>query len=147
MEGRDVPAPYCLMGRDSTSLLLHGMRLARRYRALAAMALAGCGGAQSPWPSPRANLRASEIRDVVIAHRGALMACYDLGVAPDTRPAGKVTLRWRIGTDGGTSEVSVANSTLHNARVEGCLARQVQAWRFPGGEESQVNYPFAFGGP
>jgi hypothetical protein len=41
----------------------------------------------------------------------------------------------------------MASSTIHNARVEGCVLRQIRTWHFPSSDGvSQVTaYPFSFG--
>jgi hypothetical protein len=61
------------------------------------------------WREPRdaaahGGLSAKEIRDVVVAHRGALMACYELEASNDATLKGTVTVRWRIGPEGSVTE-------------------------------------------
>jgi hypothetical protein len=91
--------------------------------------------------------RPDEIRDVVVAHRGALMACYELEAAKeDSTHGGAVTVRWRIAAEGSVTAVDVVDSTFHNGRVEGCIVRQVRSWHFPpSSDPSEVKFPFAFG--
>jgi hypothetical protein len=53
---------------------------------------------------------------------------------------------WTIDPSGSVTSASVASSTMHNARVEGCILRQVRSWHFPSSDSpSQPTYPFSFG--
>jgi len=60
---------------------------------------------------------------------------------------GGVTAAWTIDATGAVTSASNAGSTIHNARVEGCVLRQVRTWHFPSSDGvSQVTaYPFSFG--
>jgi hypothetical protein len=57
-----------------------------------------------------------------------------------------VTATWTIDASGAVTSASMASSTIHNARVEGCVLRQVRTWRFPSSDGlSQPTFPFSFG--
>jgi hypothetical protein len=91
-------------------------------------------------------LNAEQIRRVVMAHRGALQACYEIEAQKDPTLRGGVTASWTIDAAGAVTSANLASSTIHNARVEGCVLRQVRAWRFPSSDgTSQATYPFSFG--
>jgi hypothetical protein len=91
-------------------------------------------------------LNAEQIRRVVIAHRGALQACYEIEAQKDPTLRGGVTATWTIDASGAVTSANMASSTIHNARVEGCVLRQVRAWRFPSSDgSSQPTFPFTFG--
>ncbi|HLK36411.1 MAG TPA: AgmX/PglI C-terminal domain-containing protein [Polyangiaceae bacterium] len=91
-------------------------------------------------------LSAEQIRRVVLAHKGALQACYEIEAQKDPTLRGGVTIAWTIDSGGGVTSVNVAGSTIHNARVEGCVQRQVRTWHFPASDGvSQAQYPFSFG--
>jgi hypothetical protein len=91
-------------------------------------------------------LNAEQIRRVVLAHKGALQACYEIEAQKDPTLRGGVTVAWTIDPSGGVTSASLAGTTIHNARVEGCVLRQVRAWHFPASDgTSQPTYPFSFG--
>jgi hypothetical protein len=98
------------------------------------------GGASHGGLSPE------QIRRVVVAHRGALQACYEIEAQKDPTLRGGVTAAWTIDATGAVTSASQAGSTIHNARVEGCVLRQVRAWHFPSSDGvSQATFPFSFG--
>ena len=81
-----------------------------------------------------------------LAHRGALQACYEIEAQKDPTLRGGVTATWTIDASGAVTSANMASSTIHNARVEGCVLRQVRAWRFPSSDgSSQPTFPFTFG--
>src|SRR5580704_6548879 len=91
-------------------------------------------------------LSAEQIRRVVVAHRGALQACYEIEAQKDPSLRGGVTAAWTIDASGAVTSATLAGTTIHNARVEGCVLRQVRTWHFPASDgSSQANFPFSFG--
>jgi hypothetical protein len=83
---------------------------------------------------------------VVVAHSGALQACYEIEAQKDPSLRGGVTAAWTIDASGGVTSANLAGSTIHNARVEGCVLRQVRTWHFPASDgTSQATFPFVFG--
>jgi len=103
--------------------------------------LQGGGGGTS-----HGGLNPEQIRRVVIAHRGALQACYEVEAQKDPTLRGGVTTSWTIDATGAVTSASLAGSTIHNARVEGCVLRQVRSWHFPSSDgTSQATFPFSFG--
>ncbi len=104
-------------------------------------------GVRAGTPTAHGGLSAEQIRRVVMAHQGALRACYDIELARNPGLRGGVTMAWKIAPSGLVNTASVAGSTIHNPRVEGCILRQVKSWHFPTAESpSDVNaYPFKFG--
>ena len=82
-----------------------------------------------------------------MAHVGAVRACYDVEAQRDPSLKGGVTVRWTIDPSGRVSGASVVTSTLGNPRVEGCIVRQLEAWRFPSSDAPTVvaGFPFKFG--
>jgi TonB family protein len=92
-------------------------------------------------------LSPEQIERVVRANQSALKYCYELEVQRQPNLRGRVEIAWRITLDGRVSTARVARSTLRNARVEGCMVRQIKRWQFPkpDGGEVRVNYPFIFG--
>ena len=83
---------------------------------------------------------------MVIAHRGALQACYEIEAQKDPTLRGGVTVAWTIDAERRGHEREHGGSTIHNARVEGCVLRQVRTWHFPSSDGvSQATFPFSFG--
>ncbi len=91
-------------------------------------------------------LSPDQIQRVVRAHTGALRACYEIEAQKDPSLRGGVNVSWTIDASGAVTSASVPRSTIHNARVEGCVMRQVRTWRFPASDgTTQVpDYPFMF---
>lgn len=88
------------------------------------------------------------IQRVVMRNRMQIRYCYENELQRIPTLRGTVRMSWRIGGDGRATSVRVAQSTLRNARVEGCIVRQVRRWRFPppdNGQRVGVNYPFMLG--
>src|SRR5215471_686639 len=91
-------------------------------------------------------LSPEQIRRVVMAHLGALRACYESEADRNPNLKGGVTVQWQIAPEGAVSGASLANSSLGNPRVEGCVVRQVRGWKFPSSPTvSSVSWPFKFG--
>jgi hypothetical protein len=100
-----------------------------------------------PGGPPTRCLSADQVRRVVLSHRGALRACYDAELVRNPGLRGGVTLAWKIDPAGSVSSATVASSTIGDARVEGCVLRQVKSWRFPVADDptSVASYPLKFG--
>jgi outer membrane biosynthesis protein TonB len=97
-------------------------------------------------PLSHRGLHPEAIRRVVIDHRGALQACYEAQARKDATLKGGVTVYWVIDASGSVIERRVADSTLGNALVEGCILREVGAWKFPPSDgTSAATFPFSFG--
>jgi len=91
-------------------------------------------------------LGAEQIRRVVVAHRAALQACFEIEAQKDPTLKGGVTVSWTIDAAGAVAMANVGATTIHNARVEGCVLRQVRSWHFPSSDgSSQATFPFSFG--
>ncbi|MDP9037596.1 MAG: AgmX/PglI C-terminal domain-containing protein, partial [Myxococcota bacterium] len=96
--------------------------------------------------SGQGGLNPEQIRRVVMAHRAALQACYEIEAQKDPTLKGGMTVSWTIDPAGAVTSATVAGSTIRNARVEGCVLRQVRAWHFPSSDgPSQATFPFSFG--
>jgi hypothetical protein len=92
-------------------------------------------------------LSSEQVRRVVMAHTGALRACYESEAQRNPNLRGGVTVAWQIDPTGGVTSASLAGTTLSNPRVEGCVVRQVKAWHFPVSDAptTVAGYPFRFG--
>jgi len=92
-------------------------------------------------------LTPEQVRRVVVVHEGALRACYESEAQRNPNLHGGVTVAWQIDSSGSVTSASLGGSTLNNARVEGCIVRQVKAWHFPASNAPTTvgSYPFRFG--
>jgi len=112
-----------------------GAGTAERQVAVASGTGSGTGG-----------LSPEQIRRVVMAHLGALRACYESEAERNPNLKGGVTVLWQIAPEGTVSGASLGGSSLGSPRVEGCVVRQVKGWRFPSSvAPSSVSWPFKFG--
>jgi hypothetical protein len=95
----------------------------------------------------KGGLSQDQVRRVVMAHLGAVRACYESEAQRNPSLKGGVTVQWTIDPSGSVSSASPAGSTLNNARVEGCVVRQVKGWHFPTSESPTIvsGFPFKFG--
>jgi hypothetical protein len=95
----------------------------------------------------KGGLSPDQIRRVVMSHIGAVRACYESEAQRNPGLKGGVTVQWQIDAGGNVTSASVGGSTLGNQRVEGCIVRQVQKWKFPTSESptTVAGFPFKFG--
>jgi outer membrane biosynthesis protein TonB len=93
-------------------------------------------------------LSREQIDRVVRANRAAIKYCFESALQQKPRLQGAVHVQWRIDRKGNVSTTRVEKSTLSDAKVEGCIVRQIQRWKFPlsDGGEVDVVYPFIFRG-
>lgn len=96
----------------------------------------------------RGFLSKEQIDRVVRANQAAIKYCFEAEMQHQPKLEGAVHMNWRIDLQGKVASVRVAKSTLGNARVEGCMARQIKRWVFPkpDGGEVDVTYPFLLRG-
>ena len=95
---------------------------------------------------PTGGLAAEEIRRVVVAHQGALRACYDKVVEKDPSIRGGVTAGWNIDRSGSVTSATIVSETVGHGVPE-CVLRQIRTWKFPEAERptSVAQFPFKFG--
>jgi hypothetical protein len=95
----------------------------------------------------KGGLSPEQIRRVVMTHIGAVRACYETEAQRNPGLKGGVTVQWQIDPAGNVTTASVGGTTLSNARVEGCVVRQVQKWKFPASDSptTVAGFPFKFG--
>ncbi|HEY8076552.1 MAG TPA: AgmX/PglI C-terminal domain-containing protein, partial [Labilithrix sp.] len=87
-----------------------------------------------------------QVRRVVMARVAAIRACYEGEAQKNPSLKGGVTVSWHIDPSGAVTAASLANTSLNNPRVEGCVVRQVRGWHFPSADApTDVSFPFKFG--
>jgi hypothetical protein len=93
----------------------------------------------------RGGLSPDQVRRVVLAHQGALRACYESEAQRNPSLKGGIVLSWQIAPDGSVASPALVSTTLNNARVEGCVLRQLRGWHFPASETQTIVPAFPFG--
>jgi hypothetical protein len=89
-------------------------------------------------------LSAEQIARVVRARSGAFRACYESASARDPRLQGGITVSFNISPSGAV-DARVADSSLGNARVEGCVLRMFNRLHFPPADKAtSANWPLVF---
>ncbi len=87
------------------------------------------------------------IAEVIRSNIGQIRFCYERRLSAVPNLFGKVLVQFSI-QDGGTVLLpKVANSTLSDSVVEGCILRRIASWKFPSppaGTSVLVTYPFLF---
>ena len=98
-------------------------------------------------PTVSGYLTPEQIMRVVRRNQAAVRYCYENELQRQPSLTGRIEIRWRVARSGSVSSARVGSTTMRNARVEGCIVRQVRRWRFPepDGGEVDVNFPFIFG--
>jgi hypothetical protein len=89
---------------------------------------------------------ADVIRRVVLRNIGQVNRCYEQGLATNPGLAGRVAVRFVIGSGGSVIAATVPNETLGMPSVSACIAGAVQRWSFPVPPDSgaiTVTYPFS----
>ncbi len=88
----------------------------------------------------------SDVLKVVKRRQRGIQFCYEKELARNPSLKGKVTMGWIIGTNGKAMRATVQNSSLGNKVVEGCMARNINRWRFekPEGGLCKIRFPFVF---
>ena len=96
--------------------------------------------------SARGGLSPEQVRRVVMAHEGAMRACYESEAQRNPSLQGGIILSWQIQPDGAVAAPALASSTLNNPRVEGCVLRQLRGWHFPASDSPTIvpSFPFKF---
>lgn len=89
------------------------------------------------------------IRNVVLAHRKAVRACYDAGRKKHPTLEGDMTIHFVLAPDGKveSAELNIQRSNITAASVVACAVKVIKSIQFPPssrGMETTVNYPFNF---
>ena len=94
------------------------------------------------------SLSREQIEKVVRAHAAGIKYCYEKELQRKPSLSGNVDMFWVILPDGTVQKANVKASTMKDAAVEGCIARQVKQWQFPKapGQTIVGRFPFLFKG-
>ena len=98
-------------------------------------------------PVVKGSLDKEIIRRVVRQHRNEIRYCYEKQLQKKPDLAGKVVVKFVVSATGKVQSAVVAETTLKDEAVEGCVTKRVRRWTFPepkGGGIVVVKYPFLF---
>lgn len=87
------------------------------------------------------------IAEVIRKNIGQIRFCYERRLVANPSLYGKVVVLFTIQDGGTVLQPKVAQSTLSDDVVEGCILRRLASWKFPSppaGMSVQVTYPFLF---
>ena len=87
------------------------------------------------------------IRRVIRRHRNEYRYCYEKQLNTKRDLNGKITVKFTIAGNGSVIAAAVADTTMNDRKVEGCLVTKIKRWVFPapkGGGIVIVKYPFVF---
>ncbi len=98
-------------------------------------------------PVVSGGLTAQEVQTVIRANLNQIRHCYEQLLQRSPSASGKVKVNFVVGPSGRVSSASVANSSISDPQLMGCISSAVQRWAFPqprGGQPVTVTYPFVF---
>jgi len=87
------------------------------------------------------------IADVINRHMGQFRFCYEQGLQSSPGLAGRVAVRFTIGSNGQVKSAGIDNTTMNSSLVESCVVNRMRSLKFPlpeGGVDVKVSYPFMF---
>jgi len=100
----------------------------------------------APQPSPDVSCDRGHIRQVIRQRRGAFKFCYERRLQMNQDLEGRVSVRFRIGSDGAVRSAS-SSGNMPDQRVHECVVNQIKRLRFQppeGGGSCTIRYPFTF---
>ena len=97
--------------------------------------------------APCGSLDKELIRTEIRSHEGEARSCYEGGLTRNRSLRGRVSVLFRIASDGQVAASEIQSSTMNDSEVEECLGRSICDWHFPkpqGGGVVIVSYPYNF---
>jgi TonB family protein len=98
-------------------------------------------------PLVSGGLTAQEVLQVIRANLNQIRHCYEQLLQRSPNASGKVGVNFVVGASGRVSSASITDSSIADARMQGCITGAIKRWNFPqprGGQPVSVNYPFVF---
>lgn len=98
-------------------------------------------------PLVSGGLTQQEIATVIRANLNQIRHCYEKLLQSSPNSAGKIKMKFVVGTNGRVKSTQITNSTISNGVMKNCVRNSVRRWAFPkprGGSPVTVNYPFVF---
>ena len=73
----------------------------------------------------------SDIMEVVLANKPALIKCSDEEHQKEPGTTGKLVMRWSIQSNGKVSNVVVVSEEFKNTYMAACVGKVIKSWTFP----------------
>ena len=92
-------------------------------------------------------LTKEEVGAVIHSHLGEIRYCHEASMLANPTIQGKLVLQFTITAQGVVDSVSVASTTIPDAKLPECVVGKLKNWRFPrpkNGVKVSVAYPFLF---
>ncbi len=88
----------------------------------------------------------SDIMQVVLANKTAIVKCVNEQKRKDPGLSGKLVMRWSIQTNGRTKNVSCQTSEFRNTYMASCISGLIKGWSFPKHkvQGKPIDFPFTF---
>lgn len=111
---------------------------------MAAVMSPGVASAQSANLPER--LSQSDIMQVVVANKPAIVKCVNEQKKKDPTLSGRLMMRWTIQTSGKTTSVQVTSDEFKKTYLASCMTGLVKGWSFPKHKKpgAAVDFPFTF---
>ena len=98
-------------------------------------------------PGVDGGLTQQEVSAVIRSHLNEIRHCYEQLLQRSPSSAGKVQVKFVVGQNGRVTSANVANSSISDAQMQGCIVGKIRTWEFPrprGGQVVNIDYPFVF---
>ncbi|WP_257458121.1 adventurous gliding motility protein GltJ [Archangium lipolyticum] len=88
----------------------------------------------------------SDIMQVVLANKPAIVKCVNEQKKKDPGLSGKLVMRWTIQTNGKTKNVSCQTSEFRSTYMATCISGLIKGWTFPKHkvQGDSIDFPFTF---
>ncbi|WNG35830.1 adventurous gliding motility protein GltJ [Archangium violaceum] len=88
----------------------------------------------------------SDIMQVVLANKPAIIKCVNEQKKKDPGLSGKLVMRWTIQTNGKTKNVSCQTSEFRSTYMASCISGLIKGWNFPKHrvQGEPIDFPFTF---
>jgi predicted Zn finger-like uncharacterized protein len=88
----------------------------------------------------------SDIMQVVLANRPAILNCVGEQKTKDPGASGTLVMRWTIRTNGSTTGIVPQTAEYKNSHLATCMTGQIRGWKFPAHKTqgAPIDFPFKF---
>ncbi|WP_375743977.1 adventurous gliding motility protein GltJ [Corallococcus interemptor] len=91
-------------------------------------------------------LQQSDIMQVVLSNKPAIVKCVNEQKQKDPSLSGKLVMRWTVQTSGKTSNVSCRTDEFRSSYMATCITGLIKSWSFPKHQKQgePIDFPFTF---
>jgi hypothetical protein len=92
------------------------------------------------------SLGQSDIMQVVVANKPAILRCVTEQKKKDSNLSGRLVMRWTILASGKTTNISCQSDEFRSSYMAQCLSGLIRGWQFPRHrvQGEAINFPFTF---